>query len=606
MKNFIIAALLLLAVGACVPKPTVTVDLVVTPADGAVEDFVSLNQGWNNKVRDQFWFTSQGSEVMPYTWFTWLEQPESEELFRNTEHMEMLGYFPLPASKSNPSGLPVGFAMTQSKKMKDAFVGLTCAACHTNLIEHGDTKMLIDGAPTLANYGGFLEEFVASLNNTHNNEEKFTRFATKILGEAHSKEDAETLREELLKASKGASQRIAVNKLPEGYPSDFVSYGRLDAVTRILNASTAIALDMPENKNYPIAPVSYPFLWGTHQSNVVQWNGGVPNIPRTIGPMVRNATESIGVYGGLRVTEKNGQVGKIHYESTVDFIGLGRLEGWVKSLESPQWNDPKSKLPKVDKKMVARGKILYKDNCARCHSVVAKKDQDQNYEATLVSLSEVGTDPMNSWAVAHYRASTGILEGTKQNVFFGKPFADSTRALSIAGNGAIGLAKKSLLKVLTAIAATAEEGPIVSQEKLQEGLEQMDSLQQIQYQEAGHQQWSVMQNTPTDLKLDGLKYKARPLNGIWATAPYLHNGSVPNLWELLKAPKDRMPTFWVGSRKFDAKNVGFVTDEGKNEFRVMDGNGEIMLGNSNLGHDYAGGQYTDQQKWDLIEYMKTL
>ena len=36
-------------------------------------------------------------------------------------------------------------------------------------------------------------------------------------------------------------------------------------------------------------------------------------------------------------------------------------------------------------------------------------------------------------------------------------------------------------------------------------------------------------------------YKGRSLNGIWATAPYLHNGSVPTLWELLKPPKDRTP-----------------------------------------------------------------
>src|SRR5690625_3270750 len=62
-----------------------------------------------------------------------------------------------------------------------------------------------------------------------------------------------------------------------------------------------------------------------------------------------------------------------------------------------------------------------------------------------------------------------------------------------------------------------------------------------------------------------LSYKARPLNGIWATAPYLHNGSVPTLYDLLlpaKRPDDpedgeyRPDEFMVGSREFDPIKVG--------------------------------------------------
>ncbi|MEJ7604887.1 MAG: hypothetical protein WKF37_01120 [Bryobacteraceae bacterium] len=44
-------------------------------------------------------------------------------------------------------------------------------------------------------------------------------------------------------------------------------------------------------------------------------------------------------------------------------------------------------------------------------------------------------------------------------------------------------------------------------------------------------------------------YKARPLNGIWAVAPYLHNGSVPNLFELLSPYADRSKDFWLGSKQ---------------------------------------------------------
>lgn|GEM_PF-5579281 len=50
----------------------------------------------------------------------------------------------------------------------------------------------------------------------------------------------------------------------------------------------------------------------------------------------------------------------------------------------------------------------------------------------------------------------------------------------------------------------------------------------------------------------------------WAMEPYLHNGSVPNLWELLKRLEDRVREFWAGSHEIDTENVGFVIAKGKN------------------------------------------
>ena len=95
------------------------------------------------------------------------------------------------------------------------------------------------------------------------------------------------------------------------------------------------------------------------------------------------------------------------------------------------------------------------------------------------------------------------------------------------------------------------------------------------------------------------------LSGIWATAPYLHNGSVPNLWELLKPPKQRMSSFMVGSRVFDPKNVGFATDKSplKNANFVTDPNN--TNGNGNGGHEY-GTSLTEDERWAIVEYLKTL
>ena len=52
------------------------------------------------------------------------------------------------------------------------------------------------------------------------------------------------------------------------------------------------------------------------------------------------------------------------------------------------------------------------------------------------------------------------------------------------------------------------------------------------------------------------QYLARPLNGIWATAPYLHNGSVPTLYDMLH-PDQRPPKFAMGNREFDPVRIGY-------------------------------------------------
>jgi hypothetical protein len=103
---------------------------------------------------------------------------------------------------------------------------------------------------------------------------------------------------------------------------------------------------------------------------------------------------------------------------------------------------------------------------------------------------------------------------------------------------------------------------------------------------------------------DGAAYESRVLNGVWAVAPYLHNGSVPNLWELMKPAKDRKSRFMVGSRVFDPKNVGFDTDESPFKTGAFMADPANANGNGNGGHEFGAG-LTDDERWAIIEYMKT-
>jgi hypothetical protein len=114
---------------------------------------------------------------------------------------------------------------------------------------------------------------------------------------------------------------------------------------------------------------------------------------------------------------------------------------------------------------------------------------------------------------------------------------------------------------------------------------------------------SNMFNPPLDP--GGPAYESRVLSGIWATAPFLHNGSVPNLWELLKPAKERKVMFMVGSRLFDPKNVGYATDETPFKDGAFVADPANANGNGNGGHEY-GATLTEEQRWAIIEYLKTL
>ena len=99
-------------------------------------------------------------------------------------------------------------------------------------------------------------------------------------------------------------------------------------------------------------------------------------------------------------------------------------------------------------------------------------------------------------------------------------------------------------------------------------------------------------------------YIAAFLDGIWLRAPYLHNGSVPTLRDLLKPVAERPKVFYRGYDVYDPVNVGFVT-EGPEARRIGTKYDVSERSSSNQGHEY-GVNLPTAEKEALIEYLKTL
>jgi mono/diheme cytochrome c family protein len=98
-------------------------------------------------------------------------------------------------------------------------------------------------------------------------------------------------------------------------------------------------------------------------------------------------------------------------------------------------------------------------------------------------------------------------------------------------------------------------------------------------------------------------YSDVPIDGCWNRAPYLHHGAVPTLWDLLQPPASRPTVFYTGYDVYDPVKAGFVHDgPARTGGFLYD---VTVAGNANSGHTY-GTTLPDGDKWDLIEYLKTL
>lgn len=592
---------------------------------------VDLQQGWNGGLQRRWFDAGQGSRLIPLSWFMALERPASTERFGSDANIERFGYVPydLGYGRRGTFRVPRGFAIDnqddsnfsftklrwkEDQRTDEAWIGMTCSACHTAQIRHGGETMTVFGGPTGADFQGFFQEFRDALTATATQPAKFERFAAAVLGPEDRPQNRVKLIDGLESLRVFHLASAALNNTSVAYGP-----GRVDAVGHILNKVAQINGASSPTPNPSSAPVSYPFLWNIPQHDRVQWNGMAPNKRTTsiggtgldYGALGRNTGEVIGVFADIRPVSSPGVLSG--YVTSIDVGNLDSLEQALGNLLPPKWP---ALLGGINAALADQGRDLYQARgCVTCHAILSRSDLHTPIVANMARIARsermsgggkpatIATDPSMACNTYQFQSDGGLMIGTSR--------LSDTRTIASRDylSEMLGVAaERALLGKKPEIAAQGLKGFFGIRT-----LPEPAKPPRFSFYSLKHKLANIFMNIPpldprleecyaASDKVEMLAYKARPLTGIWATSPYLHNGSVPTLFDLLLPPDRRPKTFYVGTEEFDTVKVGFVTVQGAENDFLFD---VTARGNLNVGHDYGVGRLSDAERMALVEYMKT-
>jgi hypothetical protein len=537
-------------------------------AQASTDKVIFLDQGWTPEIRERFYHISQGTTVLPYDIFLSLEAAGSQELFRSDANSERYGLTPDPPNPQwNPDGLPIGLGktVTPDGPWKGEDVGINCATCHNTELFYQGKRVRIDGG--VGNHFD-LEAYIFALDDavqeTLKDSAKFDRLAARMgASSADAKSDLRKRFETNADRIHSFRTRVLLTPYPWG-PS------RMDAIGMIVDRVTSVAPDIPQNWFAPLAPTKPPFLWNSPQGTWTQWRGVQQD------PIDRNLTETMGVFMSMNLTARSPEEGL--FQSNARLKNLEEIEDWLNRLAPPKW--PEEAFGKIDRAKAAHGKKLFEARCAECHNsypytwTAPNKYGKRFLEVGLVPESYVGTDPMQFEELRPYVATAQLAPNLPG------PLKD--KDLVPQGEFYYGLSMMILRTALSKIDQTPEQAVEMH----------------------GYRELPVPRPSPVP------HYKAAPRDGVWATPPFMHNGSVPNLYEMLVPAAERTKKFCLG-RDFDPVKVGVDTSCKSGTYMID----TSLIGSSNRGHSFEnaplgngviGPLLTEEERWALVEYLKSI
>ena len=541
------------------------------PRTAAGPVMVPQGPNWTQATRLQFYSQDQGSQIMPLAWFEALKQPNGEPF--GADSLSRYGYLANPASPT--PGLPVGFTVNGSGN--STMVGMTCAACHTRQIVSGGVAYQIDGGPAIVDFQSFLADLDTAVATVLGSDADFADFAAAVLGPSPTPKQQAALRP-AVEAWFLRYDTLIKNALP----TPPWGVGRLDAVAMIFNRLTGLDLGPPpshliaENIQPAAAPVRYPFLWNAPIQDLTQWPGFAANGNAILG-LARNLGEVLGVFATFAPEKTWFGIDYLTVNSA-NFPGLLKLEELIGKIGPPQW--PWT----VNNTLADQGEAVFNrptasGGCVDCHGIEPGITRPIDQKTWATPVMNVGTDT-HEYDILAWTAKTGVLKGVS-TLADSTPLKPEDAAINILGIALTGSIEQFCL-----------EHPIDCGSQALEFSPTVGGLKDL------YKVGSLAAGT-------GGAYESRVLKGIWAAAPYLHNGSVPTLAQLLTPAAQRVQTFAVGP-DYDQVNIGLAATQTQFGYTFQaTGCDDLDSGNSNCGHEY-GTTLSPSDKAALLEYLKTL
>jgi len=554
-----------LILAGCADKPPVP-----QPAPSGSAETVTWSQnGLSEEDRTKFHRLAEGSELVPYELLANVVSVKTGKPF--LENMERFGFISDATSAANPHGLPIGITTARSRDKGHAgleMAGFNCAACHVAEVHYRGKILRIDGAPALIDLQGYQVEFKDSVDATLHDIKKLGELLKAIDHDLHPNEPSAD-------AASGASDPAAKKA------GDVAAAPTRDTSFHSVSSQTADATGAAaslQGKTFLARSRTYIALLKARlaylKNGKLLLDGTTPGPGRVdafgaartfLFPKYHVKMQSPVSFPFIWDVPDNTKQGPgaetvwIHYDGNTNSIlerNIGQALG-MGAVYDPTTYDSTLRI----RSLHDLEELIHKLSAPKWPAdIFGPIDQTKAaagekifndtcrgcHQNRLVALADIGTDPQ--------RANS-----------FGQP---------VAGGVPFPAAVKPILDGLKARAF------------LQDGISAADQAA-----------WDA---NPTIWQATG-QYLARPLTGVWATAPYLHNGSVPTLWDLLY-PADRPAKFIVGNCEYDPAKIGYSTVGTGWTFDTS------QPGNANTGHagDKYGTNLTKDQKDALLEYLKTI
>ena len=532
----------------------------------------------------------EGSGFLPLSFFHALVDSVTGTPF--IEALPRFGFVPNP---NNAYGLPIGMsaAPLAGAPTKSVLVGVTCAACHSGQFTYQGTAMTIDGAPNMLDFEALLNGLEADLEATLASPRKTLAFLHDLMAWEKRLGDEEKLvglhpeAVDLVGQAVGGDhdhplatmrQHLA-SSLHEAYHAETPDH----AAARLASAANDLEDASPEEQTGTSA-------WQRLREALPKMHHDLAFIRRRVARLVTLSkafgNETAG--GPGRADSFNAIWDLLVQQDDLTAlnapVSIPHLYAYA-TFEWVHWDGNSSAVMGRDyAQAIALGADFVRSTGVSTvlpHNVVALERTAHKFTSPTWPAEVLGTiDTMRATRGEElYGEHCLSCHGEETLTPLEEIGTDPGRAEHFAELNQDGKSYAELL---------IEFGEAVAQPSLDAGGVTAAELAPIL--RSPNPTWRVTR-----------AYHARALTGIWASPPYLHNGSVPTLWDLLQPADLRPQTFQVG-RELDARKVGIDTEgqgAGAWIFRAD------VEGNANSGHAY-GLDLSDEDKWALVEYMKTL